>query len=90
MPYTRPAVCSFISAVRQPPATDGFTHASSVIAFVRSSVAESATLTMSLTPSKLSARPKRPEVVRVAPETVPALPLPEESVAAVPVVSSKP
>ena len=68
----------------------GETHASSVIALVRSSVAASATVTQSLVPSNDSARPKRPASVWVGPASVPALLLPELSVAALPVASSKP
>ena len=64
------------------------THASSVIPVVRSSELESATLTMSLTPSKDSARPNFPEADETAPLIAPALPLPELSAADAPPVSS--
>ena len=47
-------------------------------------------LTESLVPSKLSARPFLPVVVRVAPLSVPVWPLPVASVTVVPLVSSKP
>src|SRR4051794_30711514 len=91
MPYASPPVWPLSIAVRQPPAAVGFTHASSVIAFVRSSELESAMLTMSSTPSKDSARPNLPVVDRATPPaSVPPLPLPDESIAAVPLVSSKP
>ena len=49
----------------------GRTQASSVIAFVRSSAAVSATVTMSLTPSNESAPPLRPAVDQTAPAIVP-------------------
>ena len=61
----------------------GRTQASRVMPVFRSSVAASATVTQSLTPSKLSALPFFP-VVQVAPEMVPALPLPERSASVVP------
>ena len=72
------------------PSTAGLTQASSVARVVRSSDALSGTDTMSFTPSKLSADPNLPVVVRVAPEMVPVLPLPEESAVVVPPASSKP
>lgn len=56
----------------------------------RSSDAESSTVTQSFVPSKLSARPYRPEFVREAPEIVPWLPQPDESVTVDPLVSPKP
>jgi hypothetical protein len=75
------------TAVRQlEPSAVGYTQASSVIPFVRSSEAESATSTRSFTPSKESAEPKRPGA-HVAPETAPALPRPDESSTAVPAPS---
>jgi hypothetical protein len=43
-----------------------------------------------LTPSKLSAPPKRPTGTRVAPAIVPPLPLPDESTTVPPPVSSNP
>ncbi len=49
----------------------GRTQASSVIAFVRSSAAVSATVTMSLTPSNESAPPFLPAVDQTAPAIVP-------------------
>ena len=71
------------------PSAAGRTHASSVIAVVRSSELASATVTQSLTPSNDRPPPYRP-VVRAAPEIVPALPRPDVSVAVVPLASSKP
>ena len=66
----------------------GRTHASTVTR-PTSSEAASATVAQSFTPSKDSAEPYFPAAVRVAPEIVPALPVPELSVTAVPVASSK-
>ena len=57
---------------------------------VRSSDALSGTVTQSFTPSKVSAEPNLPAVVRTAPAIVPLLPRPEPSVTAVPLVSSNP
>jgi hypothetical protein len=68
----------------------GRIQASMVIPVVRSSESASGTVTQSLTPSKLSALPKRPEALRVAPLSVPVLARPDESVAVVPDASSKP
>src|SRR5258706_14502960 len=76
---------------RQPVgATLGHTHASSVIAFVRSSDAESGTVTRALVPLKLSALPNLPERVRVAAVMVPVLVLPDASVTVDPLLSSNP
>ena len=61
-----------------------------MIAVVKSSGFASATVTKSLTPSKLSARPKRPPVERVAPLIVPVWPRPDPSATVVPEASSKP
>jgi hypothetical protein len=72
------------------PSAVGFTQASSVIPDTRSIEFASATETMSFAPSKVSAEPKRPSAVRVAPATVPPLPRPEASNAVVPDGSSKP
>ena len=47
-------------------------------------------MTRSLTPSNVSAEPKRPLVVRVAPLIVPVLPRPEASDTVVPLGSLKP
>ena len=77
-------------AVRQPVLELGLTQASSVIAFVRSSEAESGTSTRLLVPLKLSAPPYLPPVVRVAPTVVPLFWDEEESVTVVPAASSKP
>ena len=68
-----------MTIVRQELVDDGFTHASSVMPLLRESEAESATVTQSLTPSKVSAPPDLPAVVQVAPEIVPLLPRPELS-----------
>jgi hypothetical protein len=76
----RLAGCSLNTTVRHPlPTATGRIHASIVMAVVRSSEFASGIVTQSLTPSKLSAPPDLP-VVRVGPEIVPALPLPEASV----------
>ena len=86
-----PPGCSFISTVRKTePSAVGFTQADMVTPVVRSSALASGTVTQSLTPSKLSALPKRPLVERVAPDSVPPRPWPEPSVTAVPDGSSKP
>src|SRR5919201_2321283 len=71
------------------PSAVGRTQASTVEPVVRSSEAESATVTRSLTPSNESARPCLP-VTREAPEIVPALPRPELSATVEPDASSKP
>ena len=68
----------------------GKIHASSVSAAVGFSSAVEATVTQSLTPSKVSALPKRPWVVQAAPEMVPVCALPEASAVLVPVPSLKP
>ena len=57
---------------------------------VRSSEDESGTVTMSLIPSKVSAAPDLPEVVHVAPEIVPLLPVPESSWSVVPLPAPNP
>ena len=67
------------TTVRQPPAFDGRTHASTVIPDDKSSDAESATVTQSFTPSKLNADPNRPDALHTAPDTVPPFPRPDES-----------
>ena len=78
-------VCSFIRTVRQvAPSALGLTQASRVIPFVRSSVFESATLTMLVVPLKLRAPPNLPVVDHVVPLTVPLLPFPERSVSVLP------
>jgi hypothetical protein len=53
----------------------------------RSSELESGIVTVS-SPSKLRARPKRPSDTRVAPESVPGLPVPDVSMTAEPDASS--
>src|SRR5436305_7609598 len=67
----------------------GKTHASSVIPVVKSRELESLIVTQSLTPLNDRALPNLPAVVRVAPEIVPGLPVPDASRAVAPVVSSK-
>ena len=79
---------SFATTVRQPPATAGRTHASSVIPVVRSSVAESATATHALVPLKLRALLNLPVVTQAAFVSVPMLPRPDWSAVVVPVPSS--
>ena len=76
--------------MRQPPSADGLTHASNVIPAVRSSEFESATVTQSLTPSKLSAEPYRPAALHTGPEIEPTFPFPDESAAVVPEPASNP
>ena len=66
-----------------PPSAVGRTHASTVT-LPTSSDAASGTVTQSFTPSKFSAAPYFPAATRVAPEIVPALPVPERSVTDVP------
>src|SRR5688572_25423739 len=79
-----------MTTVRQPAIAVGRTQASTVIPVVRSSVARSATVTQSLTPSNDRALPLCPAVVQVAPEIVPAGPLPDLSAVVVPAPSSNP
>src|SRR5262245_17662765 len=67
----------------------GYTHASSVIAAVRPSDAEFATVTCAPLPLNTSALPNLPDVVQVAPLMVPLFPLPERSVTLVPAPSLK-
>ena len=67
----------------------GYTHASSVMPPVRSSEAESATVTQESAPLNHRALPYLPAVVQVAPETAPVLPCPEASAAVVPTPSLK-
>ena len=76
--------------MRQPPSAVGATHASIVTPVVSASEAACGTVTRSLTPSNVSAPPKRPLVVRTAPLTVPVFPAPELSVAVAPFGSSNP
>ena len=68
-------------------AADGFTHASNVMAEVRCSDAESATLTRALVPLNDNAPANFPLVVHVAFATVPPFPDPELSPAVVPTPS---
>src|SRR3954463_772542 len=76
--------------VRKPETDAGYTHASIVTALVTLIEALFGTVTQSLTPSKVSAEPNLPAVVRTGPFNVPVLPLPDPSPASVPDVSSKP
>src|SRR5262249_17298206 len=76
--------------VRQPLTAAGRTHPSSVIPELRSSEAESATVTQLLAPSNDNALPKRPVAAQVAPLMVPLLPLPEASAPDSPVPPSSP
>jgi hypothetical protein len=69
---------------------DGLTHASRVIALVRSSEFESGTFTRADVPLKNNALPNLPAVDQVAFDRVPVLLLPERSAVVVPVPSSKP
>src|ERR1044071_2840751 len=68
----------------------GITQASSVNALVRSSEAESGTVTRAVVPLKLNAPPNLPAVVRVAFAIVPVLVFPEASVTVAPLLSLKP
>ena len=70
---------SLAATVRQPPIVVGRTHASTVMPVLRSSEAVSGTVTQSLVPSNESAPLFLPDVVQVAPETAPSLPLPDAS-----------
>src|SRR3954451_19406318 len=89
--YTSALVFSLIIAVRQVvPSAVGLTQASIVILLVRSSLALSATVTQLLVPLNVRSLPNLPVVDRVAPVIVPFSPLPEPSLAPVPLVSSKP
>src|SRR5690242_4123392 len=81
--------CSLMTTVRHiEPSAVGLTQASTVDAVVMSSDAESGTVTMSFTPSNCRALPYLP-ATRVAPEIVPALPIPERSETVLPDASSK-
>src|SRR4051794_6393746 len=83
--------CSLRITVRHSePRAVGCTHASRVMAVVRSRLLASATVTRLLVPLKLSAPPNLPVATCVAPVIVPGLFWPEESAAVGPVVSSKP
>ena len=66
---------------------DGLTHASRVIAVVRSKDGASFTLTSASVPLKYKAPPNFPAVVRVAFTSEPVFPFPDESVTVGPVVS---
>ena len=73
-----------------PSVTVGNTHASTVIAVVRSSVAESATVTRLVVPLNTRALPMRPAVVHVVFVAVPVLPRPEASAVVPPWFSLNP
>src|SRR2546421_3908854 len=82
--------CSFMTIVCQPlSATAVLTHASTVIPVVRSSSGASGTVITLLVPLNEYAPPYLPAEIHVAPETVPALPLPETSATVVPDVSNE-
>ncbi len=74
---------------RHPPNDVGYTHASSVIPVVKSSEAESFTVTSAVDPLKDRACPNLPPA-HVAPLITPVFPLPEASATLVPVPSLKP
>ena len=79
-PYAKPLGCSFINAVRHPPNTDAFTHASNVIPDVKSNEFASGTDTTSSTPSNDTADPNRPDADHNAPPAnEPPFPRPDES-----------
>src|SRR4051812_2441201 len=83
-------LCSLKMTVRQLlPSAVGRTHASSVIADVRSRSLASAIRTESLTPSNDSAPPVLPAVDQVAPVNVPGWFLPVTSGSVVPLPASK-
>src|SRR2546426_11370500 len=83
--------CSLNKTQRQElPSALGLTQASSVIPVVRSSDAASATVTHELVPLNESAPPYMPALDQLAFETVPALPLPDQSVTVDPDPSSNP
>src|SRR4051794_9730764 len=67
---------------------DGSTHASSVMPIVNCNEAELGTFTRALDPLKLNAPPNLPELDHVVFDTVPTLPVPDESPVAVPAPSS--
>src|SRR5438309_1554094 len=66
----------------------GFTHASSVIPFARSSEGASGTVTQLLLPLNASAPPKRPPLDQAVFETVPLFPCPDASATVEPEPSS--
>ena len=84
-----PPACSLKRTVRQPtPVAVGRTHASSVIAVVRSSEATSATVTQLELPLNESAPPYLPAVVHAVFVATPSLLLPDVSRTDVPRPSS--
>src|SRR5438874_12827608 len=72
------------------PSAAGLTHASSVIALVRSSEPAAGTVTQLDVPLKVSAAPNLPAVVHVVFVTVPLFPAPDESATVVLAPSLKP
>ena len=89
MAYARSPAASFMRTVSHPLIAVGYTHASRVMAPVRSREVASATVTQSLTPSNDNAPPYFPPVVQAAPEIVPVFPFPERSARVVPEPASK-
>src|SRR6185312_8636316 len=82
-------VASFMTTVRHgPPSWLGFTHASTVIPDVRSSVDASGTVTIAFVPLNWSALPYFPVVTQVALVIAPLFPRPEVSPTDVPLPSS--
>ena len=79
-----------MTTVCQSFSTVGRTQASTVMLALRSSELASGTVTQSFTPSNESALPNLPVAVRVAPEIVPVLPVPDSSTVLAPEASSKP
>ena len=85
----KPGVSLSTTVCQSLPAPLGRTQPESVIAFVRSRSAASATVTQSSTPSNKSAPPFLPAADQVAPEIVPVWPLPVASASVEPVPASK-
>ena len=78
---------SFSTTVRQFVFVAGEIQAISVIPVVKSSDAESGTVTRALLPLNDNALPNLPAVVHVAPTSVPVFPVPDRSAVAVPAPS---
>src|SRR3974390_186690 len=70
--------------------TVGSTHASKVIAVVNCSDAALPIVTTALEPLNVSALPYLPELLQIAPLTVPLFPLPDASLTVVPLPSLNP
>ena len=84
-------VLSLHIIVLKPVRTEGFTHASSVMPFVRSRELASLILTKSFVPSNKMAAPYLPEADQPGPlVNIPVLLFPELSLAVVPVFSLNP